>query len=117
MDRVYIDVNKMGEFMMLRQDGSFEIYILEHQTKDGKEWHGSGDGEHFCNNKGTFRDEPRRSFNALGRCWQVTGVHGCFEKKMAMKMVMLVACENPDRKFRIKRVTIHQESDIVVQTF
>jgi hypothetical protein len=117
MDRVYIDVNQMGEFMMLRNDGSFEIYILEHKTKDGKEWHGSGDGAYFCKGKCTFTDEPCRSFTAGGRCWQVTGVHGTFEKKIALKMLMLVACESPKRKFRIKRVTIHQKSDIVVQTF
>lgn len=102
---------------MLRHDGDFVIYILQHQFRKTGEWANSGDGEQFCKNKKPFTEEPRRSFNACGSCWQQTGVQGSFDKKIAFKMMILCACETPKHNYRIKQVTISQSSDIITQTF
>lgn len=102
---------------MVRNDGFYTIYILQHETVDGKEWNNSGDGEQWCRGRGDFREEPRRSFNALGECWQQTGVHGTYDRKIALRMMILAACEHPKRKFRITRVSISQKSDVIIQSF
>lgn len=91
---------------MVRNDGKYTIYILQHLTRDGKEWNNSGDGSQFV--KGNFRKQPLYDFCACGECWQQTGVHGTYDLEIAHRLLLLAGTQHPTRSFRICEVQICQ---------
>jgi hypothetical protein len=86
---------------MVRKDGLYSIYRIQRIGAD-KQWHypnldvfGYPDG-----------------FNASGDCWQITGIHGVFEKKKAIKGLKKLQSENKKDKFRMVLVIISQKTII-----
>lgn len=105
---------------MIRNDGKYTIFILQFKhlrkpTEDEGEWNYAGDGEQFCKGDGDFREEPRCSFNALGDCWQQTGVNGTYDYDIAHQMLLMASKNSPGRKFRIARMEISQQTIEVCQ--
>lgn len=103
---------------MLRNDGKYEIYILEfsNDSKDfhqvsfdggfvyGKRWYADGSGKEH---------EPHQSFSASGKCWQETGIHGTYDVETAIKLYCILMQNNPKYMFRVIKKTISQESEIL----
>jgi hypothetical protein len=106
-----------GEVIMIRNDGDYTIYILQHRPlrSDKDEWHDSGDGASFCKGVGDFKESPRQDFNACGMCWQKTGVSGTYDYDIAHAFLLMVAKNNPGRTFRIAKLQIFQETTEVCQ--
>ena len=65
---------------MSREDGTFVFFVIQHRkrTKRGKrknEWTGSN-LDHFGHPPG---------FTSSAKCWQRTGINGCFDEDLASK--------------------------------
>jgi len=91
---------------MLRTEGKFTIYRIEHLWKDANQfvspprWVSSIENEEF--------------FPASEKCWQETGVHGTYDLEEAKEVYeKLVAGQDPNRKFRLVRVTISQTKEVL----
>lgn len=65
---------------MLRKDGTFTFYKIQHQQTDG-EWVYSIYGTPDTNSKAKPCPD---TFTASGRCWQETGEHGVYDKRNAL---------------------------------
>lgn len=99
---------------MLRDDGTYTIYKIQHQQSDEK-WvftnldtiGGSPSHEE------TF-SEPWLSFTACGKCWQETGEYGCYDLKTAILVLLKVLECSPKKKFRLAKVYITQKTEQVV---
>lgn len=63
---------------MLRNDGSYHFYKIQHQQKDG-EWVYSIYGTPEIDKESGLGDK----FTASGYCWQQTGEHGVYDIKKA----------------------------------
>jgi len=107
---------------MLRNDGKYEIFIIEHQyEKEGKWSRTSFDGgfkmpdRHILKN-GVWEgkeNEPYESFSASGQCWQETGEHGVFDTEMAIKLYLILKKNNPEHNFRVVKKTVWQDSEVL----
>jgi len=108
---------------MLRQDGEYIIFIIQHKYKDKKVegWSNSGDcGQFFPN--GPFTEKEWRTkhkeidyFNASGDCWQDTGVHGTYDLNEAFQLLVKVIQWAPEHRFRIARIEIKQKTEQVAE--
>ncbi len=83
---------------MLRCDGSFLIYKIQHDYHE--------DGEWTYSNFDTFGTPP--GFSASSECWQKTGIHGTFDKIVARDGLFWIRHKNPGTKFRLVSVVISQ---------
>jgi hypothetical protein len=61
---------------MIRTDGKFKFYKIQHQQVSDRRWVGSIYGEPKVNSKTDM-------FTASGRCWQLLGEHGVFDIRNA----------------------------------
>lgn len=85
---------------MLRTEGKFTIYKIEHQWQNKGNWASSIENEHY--------------FTASGDCWQRTGVHGTFDLEEAKKAFGEVVSKlDKNRKFRLVGVTIEQSKEVL----
>ena len=85
---------------MIRTDGTFTIYRLQHN------WQGKGIW--------TYSIENDELFNASSDCWQITGVSGTFDLEHAKKALgEVVSRLDKNRVFRLVKVTIKQETKVV----
>lgn len=88
---------------MLRTDGDYTIYVIEHlrQNDSIERWVRSIENEHY--------------FGAAGDCWQETGIHGTFDLEEAKRAFLSIMNNRKllDRKFRLVRVRIHQSTEVV----
>jgi len=85
---------------MIRTEGKFSIYRIEHQWKDKSKWASSIENEQY--------------FTASGDCWQQTGVHGTFDLEEAKKAFGEVVSKlDKNRKFRLVCVTIEQSKEVL----
>ncbi len=85
---------------MLRTEGEFSIYMIEHQWQNNGKWVTSIENENY--------------FSASHICWQHTGIHGAFdieEAKTALKNIKSKVDKN--RKFRLVCVTIEQSKEVI----
>jgi hypothetical protein len=102
---------------MLRNDGKYELFILEAKKdtdwfrisfdggfKFGKRWYEDGSGKEF---------EPYESFSASGKCWQETGEHATYDVEKAIKLYLILMENNPDYMFRVVKKTIWQDSEVL----
>lgn len=97
---------------MLRNDGTYTIYKIQHQQSD-KKWVFTNFDNIFeikLSHKETF-SEPWRSFTACGKCWQETGEHGCYDSKTAILALVIITEHSPKRKFRLVKVDITQKTE------
>lgn len=78
---------------MIRTDGTYKIYILETKDSDHKK------GEWYTANLDHFGAPP--GFTASDRCWQVTGVYGCFNEAPARQGLTWIRARHPGRDFRL----------------
>lgn len=65
---------------MLRNDGVYKIYRIQHQQRSNNEWVYSIYGSPDTNSKTT---PCRDTFTASGLCWQKTGIHGVYDIRNA----------------------------------
>jgi hypothetical protein len=72
---------------MIRTDGTFTIYRIQHRTPGGR-WTFSN-FDHFGHPPGFTASEP---------CWQQTGVMGTFDREVAVKALRWI--QNPKRVVR-----------------
>ena len=63
-------------------------------------------------NKG-FHREPYHSYTACGECWQQTGIKGLFSFEKANEMVTELRAFQPELRFRIVEMKIHQHTRVI----
>ncbi len=101
---------------MIRTDGMFVFYKIQHQQPSDKKWVYSiyGTPEITPNGSGI-----RDTFTASGFCWQQTGEHGVYELKNAKKGLKLAykmleedgkAKKTNIKKLRLVQVSIMQKT-------
>jgi hypothetical protein len=102
---------------MLRNDGAYKIYVIQHLYPKTDEWAMSiyGSPEIRPNEPGI-----RNTFTASGICWQQTGINGVYDLedaklglKMAIKhykMDVEKKHSKPGYKFRIACISIIQQT-------
>ena len=90
---------------MLRNDGKYEIFVIEAKSKEGDWFKYNMD---FC---AYPEGQPYNDFSSSGQCWQETGVHGTYDVEIALKMFLLLQKIKPEYRFRINKYTIQQESE------
>jgi hypothetical protein len=107
---------------MIRKDGKYFIYIIQHQRDVDKRWVNSSDCNRWIPGKLTrkkfetiFFTEPWRTITACGKCWQETGVHGSYIKNKALRILEKVSKWNPGIKFRVCKLEIEQRTTEVAQ--
>jgi len=99
---------------MLRNDGTYTIYEIQHQQNDKKWVFTNLDTlEKPRSHEETF-SEPWRSFTACGECWQETGEFGCYDMKTAILFLLNVIEHCPKRKFRLVKINITQKTEHVL---
>ncbi len=88
---------------MIRNDGTFRIYCIQHEQLHNGAWLHSSVDYFGC----------PEGFNASGKCWQRTGVHGVFNLKQARLGLAWIQARWPGRSFRLVRITITQTTEVV----
>lgn len=100
---------------MIRCDGVFVIYKIQHLQADGV-WTGSN-LDHFGTPHVTGKSSNKMArtgwsttngFSACGDCWQQTGATGTFDLNAAAEALVWISEKWPDYQFRIAKVTISQ---------
>ena len=86
--------------MLLRRDGQYAIFVIEHHTAEG--WRESS-LDHFGHPPG---------FSASDVCWQRTGIHGTFDTTQALHALAFLAERHKNTKFRIVRKDLTQRSTV-----
>lgn len=85
---------------MLKTEGKFKIYRIEHKWMGRDNWVTSIENEKY--------------FNASGICWQQTGVHGTYDIEEAKEVFgKCVAQLDKNRKFRLVCFTIEQSKEVL----
>ena len=87
---------------LLRNDGKYVIYIIQHKQKDCRWVQSSFDAF------GT----PDIAFSASGDCWQQTGVHGTFNLSIAEHALAMIRMKHMITQFRLAKVEITQETTV-----
>lgn len=85
---------------MLRNDGDYTIYCIQHDWQNDNDWAYSMENEEY--------------FPPSCDCWQLTGIHGTFdieEAKVAFEKT--VVKQDKNRKFRLVRVDIIQSTKVI----
>lgn len=103
---------------MLRNDGKYEIFILEAKKDSGECWFATDGGGFKCRKRwhkdGSGKEyEPYESFSASGKCWQETGVHATYDVEQAIKLYHIMVEDNPEYIFRVIKKTICQDSEVL----
>lgn len=111
---------------MLRTDGKFEIYLIQHQQSDGK-WVGSNLDRFGTPYVHGLSIDPRtpdarifsrytyNGFSANGCCWQQTGVHGTFDKAAALEALQWMTEKHKGYRFRIVCRMFEQTTNVVAE--
>jgi len=99
---------------MLFNDGEFIIYKVQHLQKDNK-WVNINHDAIKLADPGKEFEEPCRSFTTCGKCWQRTGIHGCFDRKIAYAFLRQISRLNPDYEFSLTKITITQITELEVR--
>ena len=89
---------------MLRNNGEYLIYYIQHEQDDGK-WVGS--------NLDVFGYPP--GFCSTDECWQKTNIHGTFNAKVAYDGLKSLRSKHPKTNFRLVIVSISQSMTVVDQ--
>lgn len=100
---------------MLRNDGKYEIYIIEFKAM-GERWGQLNfDSVWFPPEIYESKRDLINEFSSSGKCWQETGVNGTYDVENAIKMYLLLRQHSVKQHytFRVNKKTITQESDIL----
>lgn len=100
---------------MIRSDGRFTIFIIEFEYTNKTQWAQiSFDVSWVAPDLYAKHENIWNDFSSSGDCWQQTGVHGTFDVEKAIKLYLLLKDHSIEKyKFRVKKVTIWQESEIL----
>lgn len=109
---------------MLRNDGKYEIYIIEFRVKKPDSDSTYSNSWHEINFDSTWvsqelyaaKKEVWHEFSASGKCWQETGVHGTYDVEVAIKLYVLLKQHSIQKDkclFRVNKKTVWQESEIL----
>lgn len=96
---------------MLRNDGNYTIYKIQHRQDDGKWVYSSLDSF------GRRHMEVLKHFQASGECWQKTGESGVFVEEWANELCNDFAHSHAGRRFRVVRVVINQQTTSRTERF
>lgn len=96
---------------MIRKDGTYTFYRIQHLQKDGKWVYSNFD--YFCN--GLKFDEPYRSFTAIGKCWQEIGEQGCYDLSTGLSFLKQISQNWTDHQFRLVKIQITQKTTVEVK--
>lgn len=111
---------------MLRNDGEYCIWIVQfkyqqHETARVEWSNASNFIERLSADIGKMKRSDRtkykqmiESFGACGKCWQQTGVHGCFSEQDAAAVMIMCARYFPQDEFRLACVDITQKTTTVL---
>lgn len=96
---------------MLRNDGSYTIYVISHNYGKRDPRFRQSSLDHFGYNE-KKSDSPKLSLSASGECWQKTGIHGTFDLNHAKKLAKRIAKKNTreDIKFAVQEIVIFQKT-------
>ena len=94
---------------MLRKDGTYSFYKIQHLQKDGKWVYSNLDL--FCNGL-DFKvgTKPYRDFTAVGKCWQEIGEKGCYDLSTSLSFLKQISQFWPNFQFRLVKVQIAQKT-------
>lgn len=108
---------------MVRSDGTYKFYKIQHQWKEGGEWVFSAYGQPETNSKPKKGSGISDTFTASGYCWQETGEHGVFDlrnAKTGLKNARKLVARDFKNKvldrplnLRLVMVTITQKTDAI----
>lgn len=87
---------------MLRSDGTYRIYRIQHRKLNSDRWIYS-DLDVFGWPNGFAADTD-------SKCWNETGVCGTYDKRLADDGLLWIAAENPGVTFRLVEVMISQRT-------
>jgi len=99
---------------MIRNDGTYTIYKIQHQESDEKWVFTNLDAIGGSPSHEETFSEPWKSFTACGECWQETGEFGCYDIQTGLLVLLNVIQRSPKRKFRLVKVSITQKTEHVV---
>lgn len=87
---------------MLRKDGLFFVYVIQHQWQNKGEWVSSIENEKY--------------FTPSNDCWQETGINGTFDLIQAKKTFKdIISKPDKNRKFRLILITLNQQKDVILK--
>lgn len=92
---------------MIRKDGTYIFYKVQHLQKD--RWVYSN-FDVFCKDL-NFKDDPYRSFTAIGECWQEIGEYGCYDFSISLLFLKQISKAWPAFQFRLVKVQITQKTE------
>lgn len=99
---------------MLRKDGTYTLYRIQHLLKIG-EWAYSN-FDFFCKGPDfSVRLEPYRSFTAVGECWQEIGEYGSYALSTSLSFLKQISQAWPDYQFRLVKIEITQKTTTEVK--
>lgn len=99
---------------MLRNDGKYEIFIIEFKGSDDSWRQLNFDARWFPDEIYESKGDLLNDFKASGKCWQETGVNGTYDLENAIKLYCLLRQHSTKKySYRVNKKTIWQESDIL----
>lgn len=101
---------------MLRKDGRVKFYTVQYLSTVSNQWT-ELKLENFIgvSQKDAYNplEEPYRSFTLSGKCWQTIGERGCYNKKVAIRLLKLLNAKYTKISFRVIHVEMWQETQQV----
>jgi hypothetical protein len=85
---------------MLRKDGKYQVFMIQHQQPKGN----------WCFSSFDYFGTPNRGFSASGACWQETGIRGTFDDIEARDGLAWIREKHAEHKFRVVRLIITQKT-------
>lgn len=100
---------------MLRNDGKYEIFIIEFKGMGEKWCQLNFDAAWFNPEMHESQRDLLQDFSANGQCWQETGVNGTYDVEKAIKLYCLLRQHSTKKEYiyRVNKKTITQTSDIL----
>lgn len=99
---------------MIRTDGEFVIYIIQHKyLKKGKWTYSAAAGnffpDYYDNKEGWYYLKSfQKCVDACQDCWQQTGIHGSYSKLLVIAFCDALTKLNPKHEFRAAELKISQ---------
>ncbi len=110
---------------MLRTDGEFVIYIVQHSYRCSSKWVTSEIGVFLFRNK-ALDGRTKKKFKELnlkyeangdGDCWQQTGQTGTFDQQVAIDLMHLAAEYNKEHAFRVVALHVTQTTKQICSVY
>lgn len=101
---------------MLRKDGKVKFYTVQYLSTTLNRWTELNFDNFFgVSKKDAYNplEEPYLSFTAGGKCWQTIGERGCYNKKIAIRLLKLLNTKYTKIFFRVVQVNMSQKTQQV----